>query len=148
MEKEDFEGRKGDKGSSHTVLAKEDFEERKGEEVFSPTVLAKEDIKGTKGDEGPSGCSRLCSVGFSSMGLSKPSEGFLSKGTLVLSSSSTPSVSPFPLLRRFSPTSDTLISHPNSLRESQMGCSGVIFNSVIGIPTIEGVESFEKASNQ
>ena len=135
-------------GFSSTILEKEDFKGRKGDEVFSPTVLAKEDIKGMKGDEGPSGCSRLCSIGFSSIGLSKPGEDFLSEETLVLSSSSTPSVSPSPLLRRFSPTSDTLISHPNPLRESQMGCSGVIFNSVIGIPTLEGVESFEKASNQ
>ena len=102
-----------------------------------------------KGDEGPLGCCRLCLVGFSSIGLSKPGEGFLSEGTLVLSSSSTtPFFSSSPLHRRFSLASDTLISHPNSLRESQMSCSGVIFNSVIGIPTLEGVESFEKASNQ
>ena len=129
-------------GFSPTVLAKEDFEGRKGDEGFSPPVLEKEDIEGTKGDEGPSDCSRLCSVGFSSLGLSKSGEGFLSGGTFVLSSSSTP------LHRRFSPTSDTLISYPNSLRESQMGCSGVVFNSMIGMPTSEGVESFEKAYNQ
>ena len=147
LAKEDFEGRKGDDGFSPTVLAKEDFEGRKGDEGFSPPVLAKEDIEGTKGDEGPSDCSRLCSVGFSSLGQSKSGEGFLSGGTFVLSSSSTP-VSSSPLHRRFSPTSDTLISYPNSLRESQMGCSGVVFNSMIGKPTSEGVESFEKAYNQ
>ena len=148
LKKEDFEGRKGDEGSSHTVLAKEDFKGRKGNEGFSPTILAKEDIKGMKGDKGPLSYSRLCSVGFSSIGLSKPGEGFLSEGTLVLFSSSTPYVSSSHLHQCFSPTSDTLILHPNSLRESQMGCSGVIFNSMIGIPTLEGVESFEKASNQ
>ena len=62
MENEDFEGRKGDKGSSHTILAKEDFERRKGNEGFSPTILAKEDIEAMKGDEGPLACSRLCSL--------------------------------------------------------------------------------------
>ena len=28
-----------------------------------------------------------------------------------------------------------------------MDCGGVVFNSTIGIPITEGVESFEKASN-
>ena len=148
LEKEDFEGRKGDKGFSPTVLAKEDFEGRKGDEGFSPTLLAREDIEGTKGDESPSDCSRLCSVGFSSLGLFQPGKGFLSGGTLVLFSSSNPSVSSSPLHWHFSPASDTLISHPNSLRESQMGYSGVVFNSMIGIAMSEGVDSFEKASNQ
>ena len=61
--------------------------------------------------------------------MSKPGEGFLSEGTLVLSSFSTPYVSSSPLHLRFSPASIALISHPNlaieffSLKERRRGSS-------------------------
>ena len=114
---------------------------------FSPSVLAKEDIEGMKGNEGSLRSCRLSSVGISFLGLYKLGKGLPSEGTVGPSYSSIPFISSSSLCWSLSSTSGPLLSQPNSWKESQMDCGGVVFNSMVGIPITEGVEFFEEASN-
>ena len=95
-----------------------------------------------KGNEGSSSYCSLSSVGISFSDISKLGKGLPLERMLVPSFSSIPFISSSPLCQSLSPASGPLLSQPNSWKESQMDRGGAVFNSMVGIPITEGVESF------